>query len=194
MPNERTKSRAKPTGSGIGLALLISACSAAAENTSIQCQATPGFPAMSLVYEGGETGTLKVASSLGEMSLPASRQEREGENEGVKYTATGILASGPAKLLMPDRAAMEACIAGKASGDQASDIDMVTMFTDACRREVPLGTAQVPIQAKIEIAMIEAPGAYVYVTLTYDDKSNVPGEHIAIATLPPPDCVVTEPK
>ena len=116
---------------------------------------TPGFPAMSLVYEGGETGTLKVALSLGEMGLPASRQEREGENEGVKYTATGILASGPAKLLMPDRAAMEACIAGKASGDQASDIDMVTMFTDACRREVPLGTAQVPIQAKIEIAMIE---------------------------------------
>ena len=84
MPNERTKSRAKPTGSGIGLALLISACSAAAENTSIQCQATLGFPAMSLVYEGGETGTLKVASSLGEISLPASRQG-EGENEGVKY-------------------------------------------------------------------------------------------------------------
>ena len=46
---------------------------------------------------------------------------------------------------------------GKSLRDQAGDIDMVTMFTDGCRREVPLGTAQVPIQAKIEIAMIEAP-------------------------------------
>src|SRR5215213_6848622 len=129
--NDQTKSRATlQTALAIGLSLFTGGCTAggvAAETMSIQCQETSGFPAMSLAYEGGASGTLSVASSLGEISLPATREEREGENEGAKYTATGIQAFGPANVLMPERAAMEACIAGRATGDQAQDADMVTM-------------------------------------------------------------------
>jgi len=197
--NDRTISRAKlRTVFALGLTLSIGGCGAAAETMSIECQAAGkgGLPAMSLVYEGGESGTLRIASTLGEMALDATRQEREGENEGVKYTVIGIRAFGPANVLMPERTAMETCIAGKATGDQANDADFVTMFSDACRREVPLGTAPVPITANVEIAVTEqfGAGAYVYLILTYGEKSKVPGEHIAINSLPPPNCTVTAPQ
>lgn len=196
-----SKGNAKPkrqTATAVALSLAIGGCTAgAAETMSIRCEADAvagGIPALSLTYEGDDSGTLTIASSLGEMVLPATREEREGENEGAKYTVIGITASGPANLLISDKAAMEACIAGRTPGEQANDPDFVTMAADACRREVPLATARLPINARAEIAVMEAPGVYVYLTLTYADKSNVPGEHITIETLPPPSCVVTDPR
>ena len=99
MTNDKTESRANlRTALAVVSSLLIGGCTAGgapAETTSVQCQEAEagGFPAMSLVYEGGASGTLQIGSSLGEMALPATREEREGENEGATYTVTGIQAS-----------------------------------------------------------------------------------------------------
>jgi hypothetical protein len=153
-----------------------------------------GFPVMSLAYEGAESGVLTVATLLGAMTLPATREERKGEVDGQEMSATGIRAFGEAEVLMPERAAMEACIAGKAKGNQAADAGIVAMFIDACRREVPLGKTPVPVTADFEIAIAEPPAAYVYVILKYRDKSDVPGEYIAIESLPPPNCTVAWPR
>ena len=180
-----------------GLVLLIGGCTGgdAAESMSVQCEASAssGFPAMSLVYTGEASGTLSVASSLGEMALPATKSERHGEVDGQDVAVVGIMASGPASLLMPERSAIEACIAGKAQGDAAQDPDMVTMFIDSCRREAPLGKAPVPITAKVEIAIMEAPDVYAYFVFTYEDRSPVPNGHIAVESLPPPNCTLAQP-
>lgn len=181
----------------LGLLLLIGGCTAggAVETMSVACEpAMSGFPAMSLVYEGDESGTLKVSGEFGEMTLPATKSERTGEVDGEELSVTGIQAFGQASVLMPERTAIEACIAGQAKGDAAQDPDMVMMFADSCRREAPMGTAPVPITAKIEIATLDAPDIYAYFVFIYEEKSDVPGEHITIESLPPPSCVLAQPE
>lgn len=77
---------------------------------------------MTLVYEGDGAGTLTVKDSFGEMSLPARKETREGQgDDGTKMTATGIAAFGLVSAVMPDKAAIEACVNDKLPPDQLQD-------------------------------------------------------------------------
>jgi hypothetical protein len=175
----------------LALAVLVGSGMAdgvAAQTLSIECKATESsFPAMTLVYEGAAEGTLTIASSLGEMALPATRAERTGEAGSV----VGIRAFGEASILMPERTSIEACLEKRADRD-AGDADLIMMSIDSCRREAPLGASPVAITANFEVATLGSPDAYVYFTFSYVDKSSVPGDHISIESLPPPHCTVTE--
>jgi hypothetical protein len=111
---------------------------------------------LTLTYDGNGSGTLKVKGSYGEMALPASKEERT-DKSGAKVT--GIRASGPATVLMPDKAAIEACVTGR-------------------------GYA--------EIAIMEPPSAYVFVTRTYLESTTLAGGTIKLDTLPPPNCSLAQ--
>ncbi len=140
------------------LMVAVSACggSAQAETVSIKCEASQGWqaPAMTMVYEGGDTGTLTVKSTFGEMALPASKETREQVgDDGKKQSATGIRAAGPAKVLMPDKAAAEACAKGKLTPEQSQDADIVFTTVLGCLGQVPMGQAPIDIKASVEIAL-----------------------------------------
>ena len=172
------------------LMMAVSACggSAQAENISIKCEASQGWqaPAMTLVYEGSDTGTLTLKSEFGEMSLPASKELREavGEN-GEKQSATGIRAAGLAKVLMPDKGAAEACAKGKLTPEQSQDTDIVFTTVLGCLGQAPMGQTPIDIKASVEIAITEPPSVYVGLKRTYLEPSELPGgEPIAVEAYP----------
>ena len=172
------------------LMMAVSACggSAKAETVSIKCEVSQGWqaPAMTLVYEGSDTGTLTLKSEFGEMSLPASKELREAVgDDGKKQSATGIRAAGPAKVLMPDKAAAEACAKGKLTPEQLQDKDIVFTTVLGCLGQVPMGQAPIDIKASVEIAITEPPSAYVGLKRTYLEPSALPGgEPIAVEAYP----------
>ena len=178
------------------LMMVVSACggSAKAETVSIKCEASQGWqaPAMTLIYEGSETGTLTLKSEFGEMSLPASKELREAVgDDGKKQSATGIRAAGPAKVLMPDKAAAEACAKGKLTPEQSQDKDIVFITILGCLGQVPMGQAPIDIKASVEIAITEPPSAYVGLKRTYLEPSTLPGgEPIAVEAYP--NCTLSQ--
>ena len=117
--------RAKPNGPQINdgllrlwLAILVSLSAmfvgnARAETVNISCDsAGETAPAkLLLTYEGGASGTLTVQAPFGTLSLPATKENRQDVEDGEKLTATGIRAFGSATVTMPDKAAIEACVA-----------------------------------------------------------------------------------
>jgi hypothetical protein len=166
---------------------------------SITCEEQGGAsqPAtMTITYEGEAQGMLKVTASFGDMSLPATYEEQEIDIGGQKARQTGIRAFGTAKVRMPDKAALEACIAGKRAPDETDDV----LGLMACQGTVE--TADAEIKADVEIAIggaFEAGTAWVYMKRTYLepsegylDGSGQPGRSITIETVPPPKCMTAE--
>jgi hypothetical protein len=185
----------------IGL-LVLSPCgqTALAETLSFKCEELDaGAPAeMTAVYEGDSSGTLNLKGSFGEIELPATMETRTREIEGMELKATGIRASGPATVTMPDRAVIETCIAKKTKPDQAGDEDIFSLLLESCRPAAPLGKAPIEVKASVEIAMMHAesagqpPDVEVYVKRTYLEKSGVPGGTFAIESFPPPKCALAD--
>jgi hypothetical protein len=142
---------------------------------------------LTLVYDGESSGTLKIKGSYGEMALPASKEDRTGD-DGAKVT--GIRASGPASVLMPEKAAIEACVTGKLKPDELQDKDIVYATTGSCAASAPIGKEPIPIKGYAEIAIMEPPSAYVFVTRTYAESTTLAGGVITLDTMPPPNCTL----
>lgn len=160
--------------------------SAQAEMIKILCEdagkTAPGK--LSLSYEGGASGTLTVKAPFGEMTLPATKEEREDVEEGEKLTATGIRAFGPATVTMPDKAAIEACIAQKLKPDEAQDEDIVATVLGSCAQAVASSKGPVAIKATVEIGIYDPPSADVELTRSFLESSTVPGGTVKIETAP----------
>jgi hypothetical protein len=169
---------------GLVLAAIFAA-PAYAETVSIACEANPALnaPAMTIVYEGEAEGTLTITAPFGEMSLPATKESREGTDEaGQPLSATGIRAAGPATVQMPDKAAIEACVMGKLPPDQLADSDIVFLTVLGCAGEAPVGTEPIAINASAEIAL--APIVYVGITRTYTQPTDLAVGTIALEAYP----------
>lgn len=165
-----------------------SGCSEA-ETITLKCDAPSE---MTLVYEGDDSGTLTVTESSGTFSLPASLERRESEVDGELIKAKGIRANGAVSTIMPDKAAIEECIKSKVSGELLEDADVVFTTALGCSGSVPMGTEPVGINANVEIAVLEQPDAYVFITRTYDEPTSLAGGKIELSSMPPPQCVVAE--
>jgi hypothetical protein len=147
---------------------------------------------MTLVYDGDDSGTLTVTDASGAFSLPATMETREGEVDGESIKATGILANGPVTTVMPDKAAIEACVSSKLSGELLADADVVFATALGCSSSAPLGKEPVQVNAKVEISVVEPPGAYVFITRTYAEPSSLAGGKIELSSMPPPQCALVE--
>ena len=160
--------------------ILFAACggSAQAETITLACEANQSWqsPAMTMVYKGADSGTLTVKSEFGEMALPARKETREGPDEkGGTRSVVGILASGPAKVIMPDKKAAEECTKSKLTGDQAQDKEIVFVTMMGCLGSVPKGTQPVDVNAYATISLLDPPDAFVELTRTYVEPSGLPG-------------------
>ncbi len=147
---------------------------------------------MTLVYDGDESGTLTVTDSSGAFSLPATMETREGDVDGTPTKATGILANGAVSTMMPDKAAIEACVKSKLSGDLLDDPDVVFSTALGCSSSTPPGKEPVEVNANVEISVVEPPDAYVFITRTYVEPSALAGGKIELSSMPPPKCAVAE--
>lgn len=163
------------------------AASSHAETLTFNCKDTSFGKTsdLTLVYEGDSSGTLNIKGTFGEMALPASKEIR-ADQSGTEVT--GIRASGAANVLMPEKAAIEACVNGKLKPEELKDEDIVYMAIGSCAASAPIGKEPVAIKGYAEIAVMEPPSAYVFVTRTYADATPLAGGVIKLETLPPPDC------
>jgi hypothetical protein len=172
---------------GLALPAGVWGLPASAEAIAIACAANPALnaPAMTLVYEGAASGTLTITAPFGEMALPATRERRSGADDaGAELSAVGIRAAGPATVLMPDKAAIEACVTGKLSADQLADADIVFMTVMGCAGETPLASAPVVIDVSAEVALTPDGGTFVGVTRTYPEPTELAIETIALEAYP----------
>ena len=177
--------------SGVFLLSGMLAGPASAETITIACEPNPSFnaPEMTLVYEGEAEGTLTITAPFGEMSLPASMEHREGTDEqGKPLSATGIRASGPASVIMPEKAAIESCVKGKLPPDQLTDSDIVFVTVMGCANEAPLGATPIEINASAEIALV--PIVYVGITRSYAEPTDLAVGTIALEAFP--TCTIKE--
>ncbi len=181
---------------GLAIAALALSLPASAASLAFTCEEKDaGKPAtMTLTYEGEATGTLKVVASFGEMLLPATKEETEVEVDGQKVKQTGIRAFGEAKIMMPEKAAFEACIVKSRMPDMDDDI----LGVMGCRSQV----APAPTDATVNVEVVmggAVGGPLVFLNRTYVEQSidylagnGKKGGRIAIESVPPPACTTAK--
>lgn len=172
--------------------LLLSAVSAQAQTINLNCREQGGeaTPQVTLAYEGDAKGTLTVKASFGEKTLPATREEQESEIDGQKYRVIGIRAFGEASTLMPDRAALDQCIADRFKQNPTDDEDIRFMHVLSCQEKAEQKT-QAPITATVTLSITDPPAAEVSVNRTYVEPSTVTGKRIALETFPG-NCMIVD--
>ena len=169
---------------GAGMAaVLLAGGSANAATMTFACTARDSGKdvPLTLTYDGDADGTLTVKSADGVMTLKARYTAQDANNWGID-------AYGPATVIMPDRAALEACLKAKAQPGDLDDADVVTVLALDCQASVAPSAAPVAVSAEVEISAIDG-GLNAFITRKYADTSPVAGGHIELSSVPPPDCV-----
>lgn len=147
-----------------------------------------GTAEMILTYEGGDAGILKVGASFGEIALPATRVERDSKAAGEVIHAIGIRASGPAEVLMPPKAGIEACVIARAGGETL-DEDLAAYHVNSCRLAAPSAMDAVAANVSIDLTLLDGEGAAM-IGRTYAEPSALPGGKITLDTWPMPNCAL----
>ena len=84
-------------------------------------------------------------------------------------------------MLMPDKAGMDACVAGNARPGDLDSADAFAFLVGTCRGQVREGTGPVATTVEVEIAAT-ASGAVATVTRTYVAITAAIADHIPIVT------------
>lgn len=149
-----------------------------AASMSFKCEERDGDKRtpITIVYDGDAEGSLKVSAPFGDVSLPATKKSGEGQ--------IGISGIGKAKILMPDKAAIEKCISSKAD---PSDQDMQAIALIACKASTPL--AAEPIDATVDVRMLLMDGVVMAeLRRSYAEKSALMGGSLTLEAFPPMGC------
>lgn len=170
------------TAAGGALAVALAANSAGAATITLTCTDRVGGKEapFTLVYEGGADGILTVKTASDEMKLTARYVEQDADNWGIN-------GFGPGNVIMPDKAAMEACLKDKAKPGDLDDVDVLTFLVAGCQSAVAAGAAPVAVRASVEVTSLDA-AVNAFVARKYVDESPVAGKHIEVVSFPPPVC------
>ncbi len=178
----------------LAMAIIVgSGGAAAADTVTAKCQGNEFNKPyeLTMVYEGDESGTMTITGSFGDMSLPAAKKQREGVNEdGDTVRATTIWASGEVPIVVPDKAAIEACVKAKLPPDQVTDADIVFITMPACAASAPPTPQPIPVKVYAEIGILDPEAVFVTFKRTYLEKTTLPDGTITLEPLPPPKCTV----
>ena len=170
--------------------LLVTSTVANAETLTTKCAGQEfGKPYdMTMVYEGGDSGTMTITGSF-EMSLPAAKKQRDGVNaDGDNISATEIWASGEVPLIVPQKAAIKSCIKGKLTPEQVTNSDIVFSTIGACAAASPPTAQPIPIKVYAEIGVPDPQTIFLTFKRTYLEKTDLPDGTITLEPLPPPHC------
>ena len=179
--------------SSLGIALLMASTSVAAKTITVNCagQEFEKPYEITFVYEGEDSGTMTVGGSFGEMSLPAAKKQRDGVNtDGDAVTASEIWGSGEVSLIVPDKRAIESCVKGKLTPEQATDSDIVFSTIPSCAASAPPTAQPIPVKVYAELGILDPQTVFLTFKRTYLEKTDLPDGKIALEPLPPPNCVV----
>ncbi len=175
------------------LALVVgSVGSAAADTITAKCQGQDGDKpfAMTLVYEGEDSGTLKIGGSFGEMSFPAAKRSRQSVVAGETINATQIWGGAEVPLVMPDKAAIEACVKGKLSPEQVTDADVVFITIPSCAAAAPPTAQAIPVKVYAEFTYLDPETVTLVFKRTYLEKTDLPEKTLTLELSPMSRCTI----
>ncbi len=183
--------RGVAAGIAAGCAVLC-ASPAGADTLTAKCAGVDaGKPyEMTLVYKGDDSGTLTVSGSFGDMSLNAAKRERDSVVEGEKIHATQFWGGGEVPLIVPDKAAIEACIKRKLPPEQVTDGDIVFVTLPSCAAAAPPTAEPIPVKVYAELTFLDPETVYLTFKRTYLEKTDLPDGEIVLEPLPPPNCTM----
>jgi hypothetical protein len=148
---------------------------------------------MTMIYEGEESGTLKISGAFGDMTLPAATKMRESVNdEGEKISATEIWGSAEVPIVVPDKTAIESCVKGKLPPDQITDADIVFVTIPSCAASAPPTAQPIPMKVYAELGILDPETVFATFKRTYLEKTDLPDGEIVLEPLPPPKCAVVQ--
>ena len=187
--------RALRAARGFSLAALVIGGTAHAETVTVKCQGKEYDKPyeMTMVYDGEESGTLKISGAFGDMTLPAARRDRETtSDEGETIRATQFWGGAELPLVVPDKAAIEACVKGKLPPDQITDADIVFVTLPSCVAAAPPTAQPIPVKVYAEATILDAETVFVIFKRTYLEKTDLPDGEIVLEPLPPPNCTIAQ--
>ena len=173
----------------------LAAWPASAETITVNCKGEEFDKPyeLTLAYEGGDSGTLMVSGSFGEMSLPAAKKHRQAANDaGDKVSATIIWGGADIPVIVPDKAAIEACIKGKLPPDQVTDSDIIFMTIPSCAAAAPPTGQPIPVKVYAELGILDPETIFLTFKRTYLEATDMPDGKIVLEPLPPPTCVMMD--
>lgn len=164
------------------LFVMLTTANATAGGIAFTCAAGEAGTKLSLSFNAD---VLSVTDDKGASSVPASIQ---GDPEGI-FTLYG---SGPMEVLMPDAAALDACLSAKlkAQGVTADDKDMLAYDSSACRAMLIANGAIQQAQAQLTLTSIDKGKATLFVQHQYLTPSAVTGKPLQLDEFPTRTCDV----
>ncbi len=172
--------------------VLGSAGSASAGTIRAKCQGQDADKpfTMTLVYEGEDSGTLKIGGLFGDMNLPAGKRSRHSVVAGETIDATQIGGGAEVPLVMPDKVAIEACVKGKLSPDQIKDADVVFITIPSCAAAAPPTTEPIPVTVYAEFTYLDPQTVNLVFKRTYLEKTDLPGGTLTLELSPMSQCTI----
>jgi hypothetical protein len=156
-----------PLASMIALAVLAVggiAAPAQAEQLAFTCPASTLLLALdatdfSIAVETDAPATATLKGAFGEITLPAEVQRQEA--------MIGVHAQGEAKMAMPDKAAVDACLAARKVKDPSQFENGRNAYLElGCKRDAAM-SEPVPVNLTVDLTVIERPDATLALSRTH---------------------------
>lgn len=137
-----------------------------------------------VVIERGSSATLTLGGPYGNVRLPAMVEEKENQ--------LGARASGPAKMRMPLKSDIDACLAQKRSTNpQAFEGDEMNAFlVRGCQLSAGITPEPVPVTLSVTVTIIEKPDAQVFTQRRYAGDDEKAAQLYGVDSFPMPQCKV----
>ena len=174
-----------------GLSLLVSP--AFAKTITAKCQGQDGDKpfAMTMIYEGESSGTLKISGTFGDITLPAGMRNRESIlSDGEKINATQVWGGAEIAIVVPDKAAIESCLKGKLPPDQVTDADIVFITIPGCAAAAPPTAQPTSVRVYAEFTYLDPTTVQLTFKRTYLEKTDLPGGALTLELTPMTDCTI----
>jgi hypothetical protein len=164
---------------------------AQAETIKVACEGTESDKPYKLnfVHERGDPTTLKVSGSYGDMEMGGGSSVNDGDDgQGNKISVTNIWGSGDLNLIMPDQAAIEACVKQKLKPEQMTDKDIVFITIPDCANSVPPSKEPVPVKVSVQLSILDPASVLAIIKRTYVKPTDLPEGTITLSPMMPPEC------
>jgi hypothetical protein len=183
----------KVSGGWLVIAFVLGcAQSASAGTITAKCHGDDGGKpyAMTMVYDGDDSGTLKISGSFGEMSMQAAKRSRHSVTQGETIDATQIWGGAEVPLVVPDKGAIEACVKGKLSPEQVTDPDIVFITIPSCAATAPPTAQPIPIKVYAEFTYLDPETVLPVFKRTYLENTDLPGRTLTLELMPTSQCSI----
>ena len=177
----------------LAIALVLGCASSASAGTiTAKCQGEDADKpyAMTMVYEGDDSGTLKISGSFGDMNFPAAKRSRHSVTAGQTIDATQIWGGAEIPLVVPDKGAIEACVKNKLPPDQVTDADIVLITIPSCAVAAPPTAQAIPVNVYAEFTFLDPETVLAVFKRTYLEKTDLPGGMLTLEIPPTAQCTI----